>query len=429
LGRYIEVTISTEGLYKVGSRSWGIVGLVGRGIGAGFTVETAYTVKSPTEAATLFGTTSALYKSILLLFKNGATKVIVVPAAVTAETPELFNGDASTVEFTLTEVPTQPIDTVSVSAVSQTEGEDFYVDYGNKKIIFYTAPATGTNNISVTYSTHSATNIEDALDVLTGHEAQIILGAMLFDSASLAKIKEHCAAMETTSPRIAIYMQAKGIATTTLATTLASELSVLLSHKSLKDVAAAAAGKIAGLEPWKDLTMKPLLDIENEGNFTSTEMDAFDAAFMVAAYDPPKLTGSGSVFSTGWTLDTTGTLQFIDQVRTAHHIAGVLEYGLTNPNVIGELRMNRAGLQQLDTYIRSLLTPWVNAGEIDGYDIDNPALRLFETKPPDADDIAAMVALQAVRRLEGAYIITSEIVYSGTIIFVKMKAALTGGAA
>ena len=124
MGRYLSVTISTEGLYRVGSRSFGTVGIVGHGVGAGFSVDTAYTIRSPAEAATLFGATSALYQSILLLFSNGATEVIAVPAAATAEgASEDFNGDGSTTEFTITKIPVQPIDQVEIVGGADAGGD------------------------------------------------------------------------------------------------------------------------------------------------------------------------------------------------------------------------------------------------------------------------------------------------------------------
>jgi len=427
MGRYLQIAISTDGLYTVGSRSWGNVGIVGRGIGAGFTANEAYTIRSPADAETLFGITSSLYKSILLLFENGATKVIAVAAEVTADSQELFNGDGSTKVFTVTEIPVQPLDTVAVDAGAKTEGIDFTVDYGNKQIIFVVAPPAGTDNVAIDYSRHSVAHIQAGLAALTTEDVQIMVLAQTYETTLLSELKTHCVATESTSPRRGYYMLPNGSTTLTLATTLASYLSTLIAHKSLKDAAAGCAGKVASLAPWKDLTMKTVSGLQQSGRFTQSEIDAFDEVFIVTMFDPPKLTGTAVVFSTGWTIDDTAAFQFIDQIRVAFHLTGVLDYGLTNPNIIGELKMNRSGLQQLDTYMRSLLTPWVNAGEIDNYVIDNPALRLFELTEPEASEVAAMAALQAARRVEGAYQVGVQLIYSGTIIFLKMNVSLTGG--
>lgn len=429
MGRYITVNISTSGLYQVGSRSWGTVGVIGRGVGSNFTVGTAYVIISPTEAKELFGETSALFQSIVLLFQNGATSVIAIPTGVEAQTPETFNGTGSQTEFTLSDIPAQPLDVVTVSSVEKIEGVDFYVDYGNKKIIFYTAPATGTGNVSITYSQHTTVTVGAALTVMEEQDVQILVGAMMFDSSLISLIKTHCVTMLNSSARIAVYMLPKAVTDVALATTLASELSILVAHKSLKDASAGLAGLISSLRPWKDLTMKEVKGLEQSGKFTSTQIAAFDAAKIITMFDPPKLTGNGVVCSTGWTLDTSGTLQFIDQVRVAHHIASVLEYGLTNPNIIGEIRINRTGMRELDAFIRSLLVPWVNAGELDGYEIDSPARTLFELDTPNTDQVNAIIALQASRRIKDAYAITIKLIYSGTVIYIEINAALTGGVA
>lgn len=65
---------------------------------------------------------------------------------------EFFNGDGSTTTFTLKTVPADPIRHTYVNGVELFEGKDFTVDYFNKKIIFNTAPSTGTNNIEMKYT-------------------------------------------------------------------------------------------------------------------------------------------------------------------------------------------------------------------------------------------------------------------------------------
>ena len=62
-----------------------------------------------------------------------------------------FSGDGSTTEFQLP-YPYFPIETVqdvSVGGTSQTEGTDYAMDYWDGRLIFSSAPASGTDNISV----------------------------------------------------------------------------------------------------------------------------------------------------------------------------------------------------------------------------------------------------------------------------------------
>jgi hypothetical protein len=431
MGRYVKVTVSAEGLFAVAQRSWSTIGIVGRAIGSNFTVDTAYLIKSPTEAKDLFDESSALYQSILLAFQNGATEIWAIPTAVTAETPEPFAGDGNTKEFTLSKIPTQPIDSVTINAVPQVEGTDFTVDYGNSKIIFNTAPPSGSpaGDIIVGYSTHSTVQFQSALTVLEDYDVQLVCGAMIFDSLLFDDLLNHTVAMEPTKPRMGIYMLKNGETTLTLASLLASKLSILIAHKSLKDVSAACIGRIASLRPWESLTLKDVGGLEQTSKFTNTEIAAFDGAFIVTMLDPPLLTGIAVVFSNGWNLDPTRTLGFIDQVRVVHYLPSILELGLTNPNVIGKMRMNRAGLRQLNSFIASLLNPQVSAGAIDNYTIINPALNLFEKQNPDAADLDAIENLQATRSLSGAYQIQVQVVYAGAIEFISMELELTGGVA
>jgi len=427
MGRYVTVVINTDGLYQVGARGYSDVGIVGGGVGAGFTVDTPYTINSPADAKVLFGETSALYQSILLLFSNGASKVIAVAADLEDQTPETFDGTGSQTEYTLSGIPAQPMGAVTIDAAPQYEGEDFYVDYGNGKVIFYVAPAVGTDNISITWSLHTLTFVNAALTVMESQNVQLMALAMVFETSLLSAFKTHCDAMKTVNARIGCFMLKNGETSTTLAATLASECSVLVAHKSLKDPSSGVCGKIASLRPWKDLTMKSIGDLVNAGNFSNSEQSAFDLAQIIHLFDPPKLTGTGVVVSLGTTLDDTGTLIFIDQVRVAHHLAGVLEFGLTNPNVIGEMKMNLNGLRELNAYISSLLNPWVKAGEIESFRIENPALVLFSIAEPTAEDISNMTALQTSRRLNGAYVVGVELVYAGTIIYIEINASLVGG--
>jgi len=66
-------------------------------------------------------------------------------------TVETFDGDASTVAFTVGSKPLCCINSITVDAVALVEYSDFTIDYRNHKITFTTAPASGTDNISVDY--------------------------------------------------------------------------------------------------------------------------------------------------------------------------------------------------------------------------------------------------------------------------------------
>lgn len=428
MARYIQVNVSTEGGSAVGTQEWSNIGIIGRGVGSGFSVDTAYQIDNAKTAKTLFGESSALYKSILLLFENGASSILAIPAAVTAQTQVVADGDGSKVEFDIGDIPAQPLDSVEVGGVPLVEDTDYIVDYGNGKVTFFEAPVSGTGNVTIDFSKHLAAQITSALTKLEEYvNIQLVLGAMMFESALLSLIKTHTTTMEQIGARQAFYMLKNGETAVTLATTLAGYMSNLIAHKSLKDTAAALCGRVAGSRPWDSLAMRDLRGLEITEPFTRTEQAAFDAAQIIFTHDPPKDNRNAWVVSTPWTLDTTGNLLKIDRVRTLFHLAGVLEYGLTSTNVIGTMRMNLIGLEALSNYVEALLQPWVNVGEINSFTLENPALTLFAKTKPTSQDQAAKAALQLTPRLEGAYALVVGLNYSGAIEYIELSVALVGG--
>ena len=71
--------------------------------------------------------------------------------------PELFSGDGSTTEFSLSEIPLDikvehPVGTIKTGYVEGSSTGDYTIDRDNKKVIFDTAPGSGTDNIQVTYT-------------------------------------------------------------------------------------------------------------------------------------------------------------------------------------------------------------------------------------------------------------------------------------
>lgn len=83
-----------------------------------------------------------------------ARKNVTDPSSRGSSATETFSGNGSNTQFTVANTNLKHITTVTISSVAKTEYSDFTVEYfgSNKgRITFTTAPATGTNNISVTY--------------------------------------------------------------------------------------------------------------------------------------------------------------------------------------------------------------------------------------------------------------------------------------
>lgn len=163
----------------------------------------------------------------------------------------------------------------------------------------------------------------------------------------------------------------------------------LIAHKSDDDVAAAVAGLIARHKPWISLTMKPVGGIGQSESFSDSEIaiwldpeaQGITQPRVNPIIDPEFLAGSGLVMGESYTTDGTGQRLYIDIVRSIDDLAFRLKAHLTNPNVIGNMRINRTGLTGLRTLLVALLDSRVATGEIDGYQIDIPLLGILKKDP------------------------------------------------
>jgi hypothetical protein len=171
----------------------------------------------------------------------------------------------------------------------------------------------------------------------------------------------------------------------------ASSRMVFVAHNSPDDVAAAAAGVIAGVDPWVSLVLKPVQSITQTGDFSDEALLTFLHPDQVGIVQPkvnpvvhPEfLAGSGPVMGEGLTADGTGQREYIDIVRTIDDIAFRVKAVLTSPQVIGTLRINRPGLRILTSIVRAMMNAQVAEGEIDGYAIDIPIQAIVEKDEKD----------------------------------------------
>jgi len=192
--------------------------------------------------------------------------------------------------------------------------------------------------------------------------------------------------------------------------TWASSRMVLVAHNSPDDVAAAAAGVIAGVDPWVSLVLKPVQGIQVAGDFTDQALLTFlhpDQVGLVQprvnpVVHPEFLAGSGPVMGEGFTADGTGERLYIDIVRTIDDIAFRIKATLTSPQVIGTLRINRPGLRILTAIVRAMLNERVADGEIDSYVIDIPIQAIAEKDPKDrtAEEQQQLQQVQSSRQLD-----------------------------
>jgi hypothetical protein len=155
------------------------------------------------------------------------------------------------------------------------------------------------------------------------------------------------------------------------------------------DIASAAAGVIAGVDPWVSLILKPVNGIGINSDLSDQAVNIYlhpdqsnlTQPHVIPIVHPDFLAGSGPVMGEGFSADGTGERLYVDIVRTIDDIAFRLKATLTSPQVIGTLRINRPGLRVLSAIVRAMLNTQVAAGEIDDFAIDIPIQALTEMDP------------------------------------------------
>jgi hypothetical protein len=169
----------------------------------------------------------------------------------------------------------------------------------------------------------------------------------------------------------------------------ASSRMAFVAAASPDDVASAAAGVIAGVDPWISLVLKPVNGIGINGELSDQAINIYlhpdqnnlTQPHVVPIVHPDFLAGSGPVMGEGFSADGTGQRLYVDIVRTIDDVAFRLKATLTSPQVIGTLRINRAGLRVLFSIVEAMLKARVAAGEIDDFAVDIPIQALTELDP------------------------------------------------
>lgn len=274
-----------------------------------------------------------------------------------------------------------------------------------------------------------APTVDDAFADFINKQINIVCLSKTTDAQSITDLKDHVEAASPndaggggTRPRIGVAMLPKEGWTTTgpnpkpsqklsdFGINWTSSRMALIAHKSNDDVAAAVSGAIARYDPWISLTMKELVGISQTDRFSDSEEAVWldpEAQGIIQArvnplVDPEFLAGAGLVLGESYTADGTGQRLYVDIVRTIDDLAFRLKAHLTNPNVIGTMRINRTGLTGLRTIISALLDSRVAVGEIDSYTIDLPLLGILQKEQAQRtpEETQQINTVQNSRRLE-----------------------------
>ncbi len=155
-------------------------------------------------------------------------------------------------------------------------------------------------------------------------------------------------------------------------------------------------------------------EVANTTDFTTTQMTAMRAARINYLFDPLYLSGNANVIRDGYTLGTTAEgIHYIDTRRTIDDISYKIKTGLTNPNVIGKLRINRAGIAELIEYITGILQPCVLSGELDSFTIDLPLASILakDATARTQAETTTLTTARTTRTVSGSVVL----VYTGSV--------------
>lgn len=182
--------------------------------------------------------------------------------------------------------------------------------------------------------------------------------------------------------RIGIAMLGKGVTDAALVSSnMSINRMVMVAHRSDEDAAAAVAGVIGGHEPQISLLLKQV-QVDTDGLFSDSEIQAFDTARINWLTDPTLIPGKGLVMGEGYTLGT--DQPYIDVVRVIDDVSFKLKATLIDS--IGKLRISRSGLRALESQMAAVLENYKEREVLDEYQVLLPILVLLDKDPNSLND-------------------------------------------
>jgi hypothetical protein len=185
---------------------------------------------------------------------------------------------------------------------------------------------------------------------------------------------------------------------------------LVASKPSRDDVAAAAAGVIAGYEPQVSMLLKPIR-ISMTGVFTDGDITMLDGKSVNWITSPTLIPGQSLFLGEGYTADPSANKKYIDVVRTLDDVNFRIKAALIQ--AIGDLRVSRSGLRSIVTLVQSVLSPLVSQEVIEDYSVHIPLLVLLDRDQATlSDDEAQQINNHRRSRVVD---MTVSVVYAGAI--------------
>lgn len=429
---YVNVSIQTEGVVPTAARAVGKVAIVG------YSTATANVVaehSSVSQINSTYGATSALARSAALAIQNGANPVFCVPVGASVTTYDVGSAEAlvtasgsdvtSALSYTLTNVPVlgtiilKNDTTALVEGPDPNAGHDYLVDVGNKQIILHNAVTVldGTT-LNVSYLSHAESDFATALTNLESFDANFVVMAYGFGDSingSSSSLETHVvSAASGDKPRMGIVMNAKGIASTTLAGTLTNDRIALFHHNSYYDVAAIVAGVLSTLQPQESLLLKPVAGDVSTGNFTDAQYVTFRSNQINALVKHSRIPTPSYRITESFTLSNNAFKKYIDSMRVIDDSAFKMKAALTNPGLLGTVKLGTiAGMNTLRAIVNKTLRAMVSSGEIDSYSFEIPGEEIVRKAVSErtAEEVSRLADYIATRQFS----VLISIVYTGAV--------------
>jgi hypothetical protein len=381
---YIRVTIDTRGLQPSAARAFGNVAIVGSAGGFGTAKpETPVMVGSEAEARRLF----ANLDNAGAISNNG--------------------NDAGPLYHSVRELLAQRPGPSRVYAVA-TDG----TDYAGALATIATAPVQFVCLARETKAAELAKLLTHVQDASAAGNRRI--GVAMVDPDVTAPDKTFAEAAEAAYSGLKnadgrMILTAARVATT--------------GGKPNVDVAASVMGAIAGYQPHVSVLMKQVVGvpIPLTRQFTGTEVQQLAEVAMMPLLDPELIAGEGVFIGSGRSYNTADPSRlYVDVVRVLDDIEYKLKAGLIG--VIGNVRIDRLGMQGLRGRIDAILGPLLTARVIDAYSVDIPLLPILETEEANRSpgDAQTLTNSRTSRIVE----VLLNVTYAGSVHFLDINLAL-----
>jgi hypothetical protein len=381
---FIRVNIDTRGLQVPARRATGNVAVVGSTGGFGTaTPETPLLIGGDAEARQLFATLDAagavtdsgpLYRSVrtALLQDPAPSRVFAVATDDSGAAPDYAGAlaalAATSVQFVCLAGETDP----AVLEALQTHVEDVSADGDRRMGVAMVDP-----DLAVAAGTTFADAADAAYDGLKSDVSRMILVA---------------ARVPTTG------------------------------GEPDHDVAAAAMGTIAGFPPQVSVLMKQVREVKipRERQFSGAEIRQLAEKFIIPVIDPELIPGEGLFLGSGRCYTTDTSRLFPDIVRVLDQIEFLLRAGLIGS--IGNVRIDRLGIQALRGRFDAILGPLQSSRVIDSYSVDIPLQPILEAAEAarSPGEVEVLTSARTTRIVE----VLLSVVYAGSVHFLDVNLAL-----